>query len=84
MKTNYYVGQILPEPNVEGGEELGAEEIAVQFYKSEFPQSEKVFIKLPQIEFAKRETVVEKIGKPEILTNGRIKLLSFPKSGKVV
>ena len=82
LSINYYVGQILfPVDNIPNMEE---DELGVQFYRSDISSNEHVYVQLQNKEAAKKNTIVEKIDKPEILTGGRIKLLSLPKIGKLV
>merc|ERR1711879_644618 len=81
FSINYYVGQILP--NAVGEEEPRSDEVKVQYYRSKVP-NEQIYIMLENWELAKKDTIVEQIEKPDILSGGRIQLLSIPKSEKLV
>ena len=81
FSINYYVGQILP--NGEGEEQPRKDEVKVQYYRSKVP-NENIYTMLDNWEFASKETIVEQIEKPDILSGERIQLLSIPKSGKLV
>ena len=83
VNLNFYVGQILPFDEKEDGKPE-VDELRVQFYRSDVSREEQVFVKLPYWEHVKKETVIEHVEKPEILSGGRIRLLSLPKSGKLV
>ena len=81
FSINYYVGQILP--NAVEEEEPRSDEVKVQYYRSKVP-NEQIYVMLENWEFAKKDTIIEQIEKPDILSGGRIRLLSTPKSGKLV
>lgn len=77
--VNFYVGQIIPADDEQQEDEvkIQEDEVKIQFYRSQIP-CEHIYIQLSSHEYAKKDTIVEKIGKPEILSGGRIKLVSLP------
>ena len=80
-KTNFYLGQILFVCGEETDDQQ-PDEFLFQFYRSQI-QKEQVYIKLPQDEYAKKEAIVERIEKPDIISGDKVNLI-IPRTHKLV